>query len=78
MISYPQEPQGLDFQRVFALTEGTDADYDYDEYDFHPSISPYALYPVIVSATPYGDLPPLFETGLRQVSYLSCSLCSKC
>ena len=68
MISYPQEPQGLDFQRVFALAEGEDADYDYDEYDFHPSISPYALYPAVVPAALYGDLPPLFETELRQVS----------
>lgn len=67
MISYPQEPHGLDSQRVYGLAEGEDADYDYDEYDFHPSISPYALYPAVVRVATDEILPPLFETELRQV-----------
>lgn len=67
MISYPQETHALDLQRVYGLAEGEDADYDYDEYDFHPSISPYALYPAVVGVATEDILPPLFETELRQV-----------
>lgn len=67
MISYPQELEGLDFERVYGLTDGEDAEYDYDEYEFRPSISPYALFPAVVGERTLDVLPPLFENSLRQV-----------
>ena len=68
MISQPYDQQGLDFRRAYAQTNlaGEDLDEEYDEYEFHPSISPYALFPI---TDRHDALPPLrlSDGGLLQV-----------
>lgn len=58
MISYRKEPQGLDFLSAYGVATDEDSDYDYDEYEFLPSISPSVLFPV---TNRLGLLPPLAE-----------------
>ena len=46
MVAYPQQEQVLDPCTARGRLTDDEADYDYDEYEFRPSVSPHVLFPV--------------------------------
>ena len=71
MSSYTNDWQSLERRITYDVPSEEWLDDEYDEYEFCPSISPYALFPV---AKQVGLLPPLPEGDLLQVRALDDAL----
>ena len=56
MLSYPQQEQILELCAAYDNSGEEEPEYDYDVFEFRPSISPYLLFPV---SSGNGLLPPL-------------------